>query len=404
MYSLLLMAAASLEIILKKVEPALRYHMDEAGVSAETQKKVYEQGIVSLRTFAGLEEDRKAVRTVLQSDFGLDPAGNLALRSDVALLLCVWESARTQLSVQEKNRQESKLGMQQRIVQPSDYATMRSAVEAKHGRLKDREAPSKGMIASKLEQVEDGAPIAEDLREVTSFADSEVEAYNAIIDPSMGFLRIRPGKTTTTPPSTPEELRLRHRRIGLAWDFVKARHTTRAWLPTSSVDTFRKLSDYVLGASVAGLRAADQRSPTWSLVLTYELELRKAAYRFVRDGDCACIDSAIEKAMDSPKLLTEHFVVPFTLGKSFSPASGSPAHEKGFGKGKQMPSWDRQWGKSSMTPEGKPICFKFQKGRCSDKACRFAHACQRCFGRHPFTQCRFKKEAGNGRVPEEAAS
>lgn len=281
MYSLLLMAAASLEIILKKVEPALRYHMDEAGVSAETQKKVYEQGIVSLRTFAGLEEDRKAVRTVLQSDFGLDPAGNLALRSDVALLLCVWESARTQLSVQEKNRQESKLGMQQRIVQPSDYATMRSAVEAKHGRLKDREAPSKGMIASKLEQVEDGAPIAEDLREVTSFADSEVEAYNAIIDPSMGFLRIRPGKTTTTPPSTPEELRLRHRRIGLAWDFVKARHTTRAWLPTSSVDTFRKLSDYVLGASVAGLRAADQRSPTWSLVPTYELELRKTAYRFV---------------------------------------------------------------------------------------------------------------------------
>ena len=89
-------------------------------------------------------------------------------------------------------------------------------MEAKHGRLKDREAPSKGMIASKLEQVEDGAPIAEDLREVTSFADSEVEAYNAIIDPSMGFLRIRPGKTTTTPPATPEELRLRHRRVGLA--------------------------------------------------------------------------------------------------------------------------------------------------------------------------------------------
>ena len=85
--------------------------MDEAGVSAETQKKTYEQGIVSLRTFAGLEEDRKAVRQVLQSDFGLDPSGNLALRSDIALLLGGWESARTQLSVQEKNRQESKLGI-----------------------------------------------------------------------------------------------------------------------------------------------------------------------------------------------------------------------------------------------------------------------------------------------------
>eukprot|EP00435_Cladocopium_sp_Y103_P051417 s2055_g16.t1 len=104
--------AGTLESILKKAEPALRYHMDEAGVSAETQKKVYEQGIVCLRTFAGLEEDRKSVRAVLQSDFGLHPAGNLAMRSDIALLLCVWESARTQLSVQEKNRQESKLGSQ----------------------------------------------------------------------------------------------------------------------------------------------------------------------------------------------------------------------------------------------------------------------------------------------------
>ena len=398
-------AAEPMDSIFAKAEPALRYHMDEAGVSAETQKKIYEQGIVSLRTFAGLEEDRKAVRQVLQSDFGLDPSGNLALRSDIALLLCVWESARTQLSVQEKNRQESKLGMQQRIVQPSDYATMRSAVEAKHGRLKDREAPSKGMIASKLEQVEDGAPIAEDLREVTSFADSEVEAYNAIIDPSMGFLRIRPGKTTTTPPATPEELRLRHRRIGLAWDFVKARHSTRAWLPTSPVDTFRKLSDYVLGASVAGLRTSDQRSPTWSLVLTYELELRKAAYRFVRDGECACIDTAIEKAMDSPKLLTEHFVVPFTLGKSLSLTNVGSANDKANDKGgKLMPSWDRQWGKASKTLEGKPICFKYQKGKCPNKSCRFAHVCQRCFGRHSFSQCNFKKELGHGRAPEQAAS
>ena len=88
-------AAEPMDSIFAKAEPALRYHMDEAGVSAETQKKIYEQGIVSLRTFAGLEEDRKAVRQVLQSDFGLDPSGNLALRSDIALLLCVWESART---------------------------------------------------------------------------------------------------------------------------------------------------------------------------------------------------------------------------------------------------------------------------------------------------------------------
>ena len=104
--------------------------------------------------------------------------------------------------------------------------------------------------------MEDGAPIAEDLREVTSFAVSEVETYNIIIDLLMGFLRIRPGKTTTTPPSTPEKLRLKHRRIGSRGILSKL-VTPRAWLPTSSVDTFRKLSDYLLGALMAGLRAAD---------------------------------------------------------------------------------------------------------------------------------------------------
>ena len=118
------------------------------------------------------------------------------------------------------------------------YSAMRAAVECAQGRsLKDREVPSKSLIALKLEQVEDGAPVAEGLREVTSLEDAHVEAYGAVIDPASQTLRIRPGKATTTPPATPEELRLRHRRLGLAWDFVRTRHSTRTWLPQSCVDT-----------------------------------------------------------------------------------------------------------------------------------------------------------------------
>ena len=44
-------AAEPRDSVFAKAEPALRYHMDEAdeaGVSAETQKKIYKQGIVSL--------------------------------------------------------------------------------------------------------------------------------------------------------------------------------------------------------------------------------------------------------------------------------------------------------------------------------------------------------------------
>lgn len=242
---------------LSKADSELRFQMEEVGVSAAVQKKIYDAGVISLRIFGGLEESREEMRAVFKADFGFDPMGDIEMRKEISKLLCVWESSRMQLKCQEQNRQDAKLGVQQRLVQNTEYSAMRAAVECAQGRsLKDREVPSKSLIALKLEQVEDGAPVAEDLREVTSLEDAHVEAYGAVIDPASQTLRIRPGKATTTPPATPEELRLRHR-MGLAWDFARTRHSTRTWLPQSCVDTFRLLSDHVLGSHVAGVKTAD---------------------------------------------------------------------------------------------------------------------------------------------------
>ena len=36
-------------------------------------------------------------------------------------------------------------------------------------------------------------------------------------------------------------------------------------------------------------------------------------------------------------------------------------------------------------PESKPICFAYGKGNC--KGCDREHVCQRCFAKHPYTQC-----------------
>ena len=246
---------------LAAVDSALRFLMDEAGVSAEGQKKVYASGFDSLRSFAGIDESAAGVREALKQ-MGLDASTNLAMRKDVALLVSVWESSRTQRSYQEKNKQEARAGGQLRLVQTTEYAAMRSAVEQTLGRLKDKEAPSKSLVAAKLEQVEDGAPIAEDLREATSFEDAEVEAYSAVIDPGSNTLKIRPGKCSTTPPRTPEELRLRHRRLGLAWAFIRTRHSNRKWVPANVVEAFRKFSDYVLGNTVTGLCGMDGLRPT----------------------------------------------------------------------------------------------------------------------------------------------
>ena len=64
-------------------------------------------------------------------------------------------------------------------------------------------------MASKLGQVEEGVPVADGMREVTSFEHTEGQVYSAVIDPATATLRIRQ--------------RICSCGIGaLAWDFVKA--------------------------------------------------------------------------------------------------------------------------------------------------------------------------------------
>ena len=154
----------------------LRFQMEEAGVSADVQKAIYAEGFTSVRVFAGLEESREGVRAALKSSFKLDGNESPAMRKEIALLLAVWEGARSQLTYQAKNKEEAKQGTQNRLMQSSEHSAMRLRVEQVLNRtLKDREAPSKALVASKLQQLEEGVPKAEDLRDVTSYEHVEGE-------------------------------------------------------------------------------------------------------------------------------------------------------------------------------------------------------------------------------------
>ena len=216
--------------------------MDEAGVSEEIQGKVYKCGFTSVRIYAGLDDTKEAVRKGLAKELPLDYEASADNRVAMALLLSVWETCRTQLTVQT------------RVVPTTEYAAMRQAIENIHGALRDKESPSKSLVAQKLEQIEDNAPHVEDLRDVTSLEDSQVGAYETVIDPASTFLRIKPGKTIASPPANAEQLRLRHRRIGLTWEMLRTKHLARPWLPERCLDGFRKLSDHILGERIAGVK------------------------------------------------------------------------------------------------------------------------------------------------------
>ena len=114
---------------------------------------------------------------------------------------------------------------------------------------------------------------------------------------------------------------------------------------------------------------------------SYELELRKSAYRYVRDNVCADIGTALAKACEAPALYGVHFVTPLQLGKLDHGDSGAwpPVHRfgKGEGKGEEQGQGSRHVGppmgkKAASAPNGQRICFNFNKvSGCKKQRCDF---------------------------------
>ena len=138
---------------LESLSSDLRFHLEQAEVSSANQARLGELGVKSIVLFAGLDETRELVREALKKDLPLDYASSVPNRLEMAKLISAWEAARLHLEVNEKNRAEARLGTQQRLVQPNEQHSMRMAVEAVLGKLRDKEVPSRSMLATKLEAV-----------------------------------------------------------------------------------------------------------------------------------------------------------------------------------------------------------------------------------------------------------
>ncbi|CAE7697449.1 unnamed protein product [Symbiodinium microadriaticum] len=335
---------------LAKLSSDLLFILQEAHVSLPNQAQIGHLDVVSVPLFAGLDETRVKVQEALAPP--LDVEGNAANRLEMAKLLAT-----------QRNRAEARLGTQQRLVQPSEHQAMRAAVERVLGTLRDKEVPAKQVIAAKLEMLESNSPTAVLLTEVASVEDAEVESFEAKIDPVTNTLKIKSGKHSVAAPSTPEDLRLRHRRIGLAWDMLATKHSNRAWLSPNMNDCMRRFSDFILGTQVAGL-VAGSRVPSWSLVLAFEHECRKAVCKWLRDGKVNTLADGYEKALSDVELLNRYFVIPFSLNTK----------ETGWAASNNQDTSTAAKGKLTKATDGTPICWKFnRRGGCQDQNCRFLH-------------------------------
>ena len=75
-----------------------------------------------------------------------------------------------------------------------------------------------------------------------------------------------------------------------------------------------------------------------------ELELRRAVYRYIRDGQRKCLGEAVLNVCEAPDVLNTHFIVPLTLG-TLDDVPDVPSaswqwqrvrNDKGHGKGKNL--------------------------------------------------------------------
>jgi hypothetical protein len=185
---------------------------------------------------------------------------------------------------------------------------------------------------------------------------------------------------------------------------ISLKRTNQVALSGLDPGFFDRYKAYLLGDHVLNLTATNDRgevalSPPWHLVLAYEQAIRKKACYDLNNGTFQTFAISLSNAWKDPVTKERHFVTPLALSSSIQSAprsldrvpntlkrplkgSGKSTPPKGSGKGNSGKG-------ASRTPEGKPICFRYNdaKERCKGKKCRFEHVCSFCFQRHPRYQC-----------------
>jgi hypothetical protein len=156
----------------------------------------------------------------------------------------------------------------------------------------------------------------------------------------------------------------------------------------------------VLGKHIAGLIAKDASGnvlrPSWQLVLQYDHEVRKEAYKLIRNNDAGSIAEALLKACTDASIMQLHFLVPLTLSSTSrsSHFAGQEVIHKDRGlKGAKGGGKDKGNGKGgdktikSIVKTTVRYCYKFNSSKGCPGGCGYDHVCQRCKGPHSRVKC-----------------
>ncbi|OLP89191.1 hypothetical protein AK812_SmicGene29354 [Symbiodinium microadriaticum] len=372
---------------LAKGTSELKFLLTQHKVAADIQGELYENGVTVAR-FAAAATDEADLKAMLKDSFSINPSESLKLRAQAAGVVVAWKTAISRVERQAEAEATNEVRDLAKPIPSTDYIAMRQAFAAKFGELEDKHIPAKEYIEKKLAELESGEFRAEPLTEIISRDEVDPDTLLPHWD-AKGTISLRKGGSKTAMPSGPEQLRLRLTVLQNTLVMIQLRHPGRRELEDVNFALFEKYKEYLLGDYCYGLRSSEDsghgdRGYSFGAALLH-------AYKE---------PSVKERNFTTPLALHAKRPQPWNANTEQPPAKRGRKGAKGNGKNK-----DGKDGKgakklkegSDRTPEGKPICFRYNAKGCKNGAkCHCAHVCMLCFGKHPASECPQKQDKNAG--------
>ena len=408
-------------VALKLLEPDFHGLLQVKEVSETSQAKLAVARVRSVSRMSTVADDRASVRTFCANVLQLDATNDIV---EIAALVDAWESCSTRMTVRHKAEAESSLSNVPRAVNKVEIQDLITRFHALHGyRLEDRTTPASSTLETVFDQIENGEMKAMSLSQFVCREDAEAEVFGAVIEKGTGTIKVRKGYNECPPPKGPEEFRRRVMVLAHTFLLAQLKYPQKAALKELQPQHFLRYLDLMLGEHVFGLKAKNQcgdtiATPEFSLLLSYDFQVRRQAIRLVNEG--AVLHDALKTAMLDTTTKERYFLTPNVYSqvalcarmdppRSRSPKGTSPSWKhswKGFSKGRgkgKKGGKSKTKDKSSLhdnTPDGRQICWKWNSPH---DRCRFAcgrlHVCMYCFGAHPYHACPGKKDTAVGAEP-----
>ena len=411
----------------------LKFSLNSFKVPQDIADRLFFNGVVDTRIFAGIAKSADDLRSVMERDFGVDGTAGFSQRVTMAKILAAWEAAQVHCKKIAETHADQEMRLEPKLLPSSEIQGMRLAFQAKYWKLETREVPSRQYLERLRDQMEKNEFVVEKLSEVTDRESVDPDSAKVTFTPG-GDLRSVKAKSERPLPKNSEELRSRVVLMGTAWIMVSLAQGHSHVLADVTPQLWQDYLKYLLGEKVAQLGFRDSNSgnmigtpPSWRLLLSYELEIRRKALEDVAEG--MPFGLALKSAWKDAETKQVYFTTPLGLelatkkqgggggggANLFPPAipgmPPQPALEEKPTLSKNAQKRQRQEAarkrdeaaaadkrrkeqpparKSHVkTPDNKPLCFAYNNAKgCKKEGCRFVHACRYCFSeQHSMLKC-----------------